>query len=593
MRFWQRNIAVLFLSCVCVLVSAQTLPSVGDSDADAFLTRVSQNRWLLHSACLSFSGNALYLSARHETDSVYELYLARRRNGQWQLPEKIASLATGHDHFSPTVSPDELTLYFIEQQTLNAGTRKQKTVTNLFSSARLPEAEWSTPAMTAVASGTDSDPLLLHDGRTLCYTAKLDKDRKATYKRYYIHRLDKYNWTLPVEVPVDQEETALAEPVMQIRYTVTNSLNAQPLPARIDVYNAVTQQRVASYPTAEDGLIRLTLNRGIRYKLDVHADGFSHCYDWRDCERLHMDSVTQLAVALTPELSIKLRTFDRDNMAYLAPQLIVRNLETGIALTRGIRRNPLGDYTMQLPIGRSYSLALSLRGYADTTFYIDTRRDVRFADTELDVLMRGSQTRLTVRSVDDATGEAVAATMQVVNRSQEQEPLLVPMPGGTWQSTVHCATSYRLLFSAAGYFFCDTIIETPDEEAEMTVIVRQHPLRREEAIVLEDIHFEFSSYLLTEDSYDQLRRLAELMRQNPNMRVQIAAHTDNVGSDAFNQRLSELRGESVVEYLVHEEGIRPDRLEAIGYGKSRPLVDNDTEEHRAVNRRVEFTILDL
>lgn len=593
MRFF-RQILLLCLACLaCFALSAQTIPSVGDAAADAFLTRVSQNRFQLHSAFLAYSGNTLYISAKYDTDSVFDIYTARRRNGQWQLPTRLDVMATGADHLSPVVSPDELILYFVERQIHNAGTRKEKTESNLLTAVRLPDTDWNAPVMMVLASGTDSDPRLLRDGRTLCYTAKLDRDRKAQYKRYYIRRMDKYNWTLPQEVPAGQNEDELSEPVMQIQYRVTGSVSHQPLQANIDVYNAITQQRVASYRTAEDGLLRLTLNQGLRYKLDINCPGYSHLYDWRGCENLRADSTADFTASLTPELQIRLRSFDRDNMATIAPQLIVRNTETGIILTNNIRRTPLGDYTMQLPMGSSYSLALSARGYMDTTFYIDTRRDVRFEDTELDVLLRGGKTSLTVLSVDAETGEAVPATLQVVNRTQEEEPQITVLPDGTWQRTVHCATQYQLLFSASGYFFCDTLIETPDEEGEMTVMVAQRPLRKEEPTVLEDIHFEFNSYLLTEDSYDQLRHLAELMRQNPTIRVEISAHTDNVGSDAFNMTLSERRGRSVVEYLVEEEGIDPSRMNAKGYGKTRPLVDNDTEENRAVNRRVEFTILEL
>jgi len=73
--------------------------------------------------------------------------------------------------------------------------------------------------------------------------------------------------------------------------------------------------------------------------------------------------------------------------------------------------------------------------------------------------------------------------------------------------------------------------------------------------------------------------------------VRIAGHTDSRGSDEYNQRLSEARAKSVYEYLI-SQGISADRLSYIGYGESRPIDTNDTEEGRQNNRRVELEILE-
>jgi OOP family OmpA-OmpF porin len=74
------------------------------------------------------------------------------------------------------------------------------------------------------------------------------------------------------------------------------------------------------------------------------------------------------------------------------------------------------------------------------------------------------------------------------------------------------------------------------------------------------------------------------------IRIRIEGHTDNVGSASFNQVLSEKRAMSVKNYLV-ERGIEPDRLYVDGFGASKPISDNSTQEGKALNRRVEFIIL--
>ena len=85
--------------------------------------------------------------------------------------------------------------------------------------------------------------------------------------------------------------------------------------------------------------------------------------------------------------------------------------------------------------------------------------------------------------------------------------------------------------------------------------------------------------------------VVDLMLKNPQLtKIRVEGHTDNTGDPAYNQALSEARAETVLDYLV-TKGVAADRLEARGYGFSRPIADNDTEAGRAKNRRVDFVIV--
>jgi len=94
---------------------------------------------------------------------------------------------------------------------------------------------------------------------------------------------------------------------------------------------------------------------------------------------------------------------------------------------------------------------------------------------------------------------------------------------------------------------------------------------------------------LKEESVHELERLKKLLLDNPTMKIEISGHTDNVGSEAFNNELSLNRARAVYNYLV-KQGIAPDRMVYKGYGFSKPIADNSTEEGRAENRRTSFTI---
>ena len=107
--------------------------------------------------------------------------------------------------------------------------------------------------------------------------------------------------------------------------------------------------------------------------------------------------------------------------------------------------------------------------------------------------------------------------------------------------------------------------------------------------VLSDTYFESNNRLLT-DSYLLLNQVAKVMNQNPEIRLEISVHTDNTGTKTANLNISTIRAQLLVDYLV-STGMKRDRLVAKGYGESRPVANNLTEEGRRLNRRVDVRII--
>lgn len=106
---------------------------------------------------------------------------------------------------------------------------------------------------------------------------------------------------------------------------------------------------------------------------------------------------------------------------------------------------------------------------------------------------------------------------------------------------------------------------------------------------LDHVKYQTGSALLTPESSDELDNLVQALTDFPNLRLELAGHTDNVGNPANNQALSQKRAESVFTYLI-EKGIAATRLKAIGYGDTQPVDSNDTEAGRSKNRRTEARI---
>ncbi|EHQ42621.1 OmpA family protein, partial [Myroides odoratus] len=112
-------------------------------------------------------------------------------------------------------------------------------------------------------------------------------------------------------------------------------------------------------------------------------------------------------------------------------------------------------------------------------------------------------------------------------------------------------------------------------------------------IILGDVYFEFDRFNITQQGAIELDKLVKVMKRNPQMRIKVGSHTDNRGSATYNQKLSENRAKTTVQYVL-SKGIEAYRLESQGYGPSVPKIDckaNCTEEEHAINRRSEFVIL--
>lgn len=115
-------------------------------------------------------------------------------------------------------------------------------------------------------------------------------------------------------------------------------------------------------------------------------------------------------------------------------------------------------------------------------------------------------------------------------------------------------------------------------------------------VVLNNVYYEFDKWNLNSSSYPELDKLVTLLEENPNARIEVSAHTDSKGSDEYNDRLSQRRAESVVNYLI-SKGIDKSRLEVKGYGETVPVAPNtnedgsDNPEGREKNRRTEFKVL--
>ncbi len=125
--------------------------------------------------------------------------------------------------------------------------------------------------------------------------------------------------------------------------------------------------------------------------------------------------------------------------------------------------------------------------------------------------------------------------------------------------------------------------------AQLNTIMQTRDTARGLIMNLSDVLFDFGKATLRSEAREKLAKVSGILIAYPSLRVQVEGNTDNVGSDAFNQNLSEKRAFGVRDYLV-AQGVNGNNLTAIGYGKSKPIASNDTADGRQQNRRVEMVM---
>ncbi|NJN28398.1 MAG: OmpA family protein [Cyclobacteriaceae bacterium] len=163
---------------------------------------------------------------------------------------------------------------------------------------------------------------------------------------------------------------------------------------------------------------------------------------------------------------------------------------------------------------------------------------------------------------------------------------------GEYQIILPSGNQYGYLAESEGFVAINANIDLRENKVygELLKDLYLVPIEKGAVVVLNNIFFDFDKYELKEESFPELKRVAEMMQKNPDVKISVEGHTDNVGTKEYNIKLSERRAKSVVDYLI-KAGVSPDRLQSKGWGMAKPVASNDDEiGGRELNRRVEFII---
>lgn len=251
-----------------------------------------------------------------------------------------------------------------------------------------------------------------------------------------------------------------------------------------------------------------------------------------------------------------------------------------------------GKFTTRIPETNQYVVSASAEGFLpkEQTFALPPIGNDTTVNAEIVLTPIAKKLVLAGTVYDKKTNQPLTAKIDVLIRPEKKSSLKMDATGGKYEQEIQRMGWYIFTTSADGYLINTDSVQVYSEE--ITPVVKDlylQPIEVGITVRLKNIYFDFNKATLKPESFQELNKVVDFLNRNTKVEIEISGHTDAIGTDESNLKLSQGRSQAVVDYLIGQ-GISASRLVAKGYGEGRPIDTNDTDEGRANNRRVEFTV---
>lgn len=251
-------------------------------------------------------------------------------------------------------------------------------------------------------------------------------------------------------------------------------------------------------------------------------------------------------------------------------------------------------FLLQLERGRAYNLIISAENYEDTTFVIDVNEIGEFY-MESEVKLSPILIEYKIDVSDIETDDPLSGVNIIATNNKRDEKLVFRKGNeeGSYIVDLRASDTYEIEITDDGYFFASKLVDPSAGEIEKNTKVKLTQLKPGSKIRLNNITFAKGSYELNQTAIKELNRVAKILQDTPSLVLEVAAHTDDKGTHEENMTLAEDRSTTVYNFLLKFEGIDGSRLIPKAYGELQPIVPNDSEENRAINRRFELIVISM
>lgn len=581
---------------------------------------------LIGGPSISFDGNILYFFRSVGVRANLEIFYSVREKDGWGVPVNIGSPINteGYEGF-PSISADGSTLYFVRQNVAGPVSKELRKelmfCTSIYMSKKNSTGEWSIPEKLPWPINQDCEkaPRIMADGRTLIFSS----NRPGGYGGFDMFQStlnDLGEWSIPfildyVNTDKDDQLPCISAQGDLMYYTYNNAdIYSVVIPpklrqfmnnivqgfvtdvdlksgigAEIIVTDALTSERVMNLTNnPSDGRFTIVLPVGRNFNVEFKKEGYSSFTYSLDLRNKHKYEEISLDVELFKTVRLNMVVNDVELFEPILAEIKIREKGQN-SFIKDENNNPkTGRYNIDLEIGKSYEVIVSANHFKSEILNLDASGLVIYREFDKYIDLVPEKINVMVGVADLVNNSKVKSKVIIRNKSRDE---IIEVEGNQLVS-LRAGDRYEVeVTSDQGYAFNSTTIDLTTGQAQ-NINVPLQKLEQNTKLTLKDINFESNSDQLSDISFEELNRVIKLMKENPTLKVEIAAHTDDVGSDVFNLTLSNKRASSVVDYLINNN-ISSDRFIPKGYGEAQFKYANDSDENRAKNRRVELIIVSI
>lgn len=601
---------------------------------------------LIGGPSISYDGNTLFFFASFNGGYGSEdIYYSVRENNEWSEPKNVGPPINSADYEGfPSISADGKSLYFIrinKSLDTNQPLYQRETCFEIFKSEKNEDGSWGIPEKLPfpINTGCEKSPRIMADNKTLIFSS-VREGGIGSFDLYQSQVNDEGDWSDPVPlyyvntkgsdqfscisaagdrmyfntlgdiywVTIPKELRQFQNNLIQ-GYVRDGGKNT-PLEARIQVSDAATSEVIAQIDNnPSDGWFSLVLTTGRNYNLEVIKEGYTSArlnYDFRAVKEY---IEYQENINIFPTVNLRLNVFDVELLEGIEATIDVRKKGSSAIFSQyKTSAKEEGVANVVLPLGDNFELFVRAENFQEEQFNFDLKGKVFYNYFERDLQLIPKKVNIQMNVSDIANNGKIKSKVRLKNKDRDE---VIEVDGNEMVS-LRVGDRYEIEASTdKGYFFASTTIEVdergykvaksgtslsaPDDatltaSSDNSLDFRLKKIEKNTNLELNDILFETNSAQLSEISFAELNRLIDMLQNNPEIIVEIGAHTDDVGAETYNRILSEKRAQSVVEFLT-ANNIPSSRFVAKGYGECCPVVENTSDENRARNRRVEVKIL--
>lgn len=578
---------------------------------------------LVAGSSLSYDGNTIYFFASFEGSIGREdIWYVERKGEDWSDPINAGPMinSTAYEGF-PSISADGLRLYFM--RSVPAQKYPGKFCYRLYYAEKDANGQWK-PAVALpkpIFGGCENCPRIMSDNETLLFAAiRGEPSKNSNYDLYQSKYLGDGKWSTPtaltfINTPTDDLYGTISSAGDFMYYNVEEGVNfdlyktSVPEVFRpsivVNIQGQVLEKGTKNpvevtfivlkneepmggkglKSNAFDGSYTAVLKTGSSYKLIAKANGFS---------------ADTLAIDLTQEKDYRLIAHDF-NLTRIVRQMniTVRNNTNLERLSADVLVNnkplvasgPEMMYPFEMVYGKTYLLSINKSGFPHFTDSLKLKGNEAETPLYYTAGLVSKKPELNIKVIDSETRKPILSKILIYDTKDRKVLFEGLLKDGVLNLEVGFDRLLKYKAIGVNHFYQQGDLDLTGValHKQLSHTISLPSLKVGAKLTLNNLHFDFASFELTPASKEELENVFMVLGQNQNVIMEIAAHTDDIGTVAENNELSTKRAQAVYDYLIGR-GVPPSMLVPVGYGETKPLFANTTEKNRYENRRVEFIV---